>query len=201
MNFPAKPPLLETARLRLRPYAPADAPEVQRLAGDKAVAATTAAMPHPYPDGAAETWIATHAAKWAAHEEMIHAITLKATGRLVGAIGLTFAEPHERAEMGYWVGQVFWNQGYASEAGRAVIDCGFRTLGLVRIQAHHMAQNLASGRVMEKAGMSREGYSPQALKKDGQFHDLVLYGVVRGDWPGLSETTPAVPGLSAKDLR
>lgn len=201
MNFPAHPPRLETARLCLRSFAPADATEVQRLAGDQAVAATTAAMPHPYPDGAAETWIATHAPKWAAHEELVYAITLKATGRLVGAIGLTLTEPHERAELGYWVGVPFWNQGYASEAAQVVIDSGFRILGLVRIQAHHMAHNLASGRVMENAGMSREGYSPQALKKDGQFHDLILYGVVRGDWPGLIEPAPVIRGLDDNDLR
>ena len=199
MNFPRAFPVLETARLRLRPYALADAPKVQRLAGEKAVAATTASLPHPYPDGAAAVWIATHAAKWADHEEMIFAITLKGSGEMLGAIGLVLSPAHEKAELGYWMGLPYWNKGYASEAARAVIDCGFRSLGLNRIQAHHMAVNPASGRVMEKAGMTREGVSPQALKKTGQFHDLVFYGVLRRDWPGLPESTPAIPGLPDND--
>lgn len=195
MNFPANIPVLTTPRLRLRPYAAADAPAVQRLAAAKAVAATTAALPHPYPEGAAEAWIGTHAAKWAAHEELVFAITLKTTGDLLGSIGLVLWPVHEKAELGYWIGQPHWNHGYASEAARAVIDCGFRSLGLNRIEAHHMAVNPASGRVMEKSGMTREGCSPQALKKWGRHHDLVFYGVLRADWPELPRLLPLIPGL------
>lgn len=195
MNSPTAIPLLKTPRLQLRPFAVADTNEVQRLAGDSQVAETTAALPHPYPDGAAEAWIGTHAAKWRAQEELIFAITLKTTGQLLGSISLVLTTANSRAELGYWVGVPFWNQGYASEAARAVIDCGFRTLGLNRIQAHHMARNSASGRVMEKAGMNREGRSPQALKKDGEFHDIIFYGVLRSDWPDLPELAPAIPGL------
>jgi [ribosomal protein S5]-alanine N-acetyltransferase len=183
MNFPGAFPVLETPRLRLRPYTGSDAPDLQRLAGEKAIAATTLNIPHPYPDGAAEAWIGTHAAKWAAHEELVLAITLKGTRELLGSIGLVFQDPHEKAELGYWVGVPHWSKGYASEATRAVIHYGFRTLGLNRIQAHHMADNPASGRVMEKAGISREGFSPGAIRKDGRFRDAVFYGVLRDDWP------------------
>lgn len=197
MNFPTAIPLLKTPRLRLRPFVAADASEVQRLAGDRRVAETTASLPHPYPDGAAETWIGTHAAKWHAHEELIFAITLKSTGQLLGSISLVLLTADSKAELGYWVGLPYWNQGFASEAAQAVIDCGFRTLGLNRIQAHHLASNSASGRVMEKAGMSREGRSPQALRKEGKFHDTIFYGVLRSDWPDLPELAPVIPGLPA----
>jgi len=199
MNSPAAFPVLHTPRLRLRAYSAADALDVQRLAGAKVVAATTASLPHPYPDGAAEAWIRLHAGLWAAQQELIFAITLKPAGQLVGSIGLVLRPGHEKAELGYWIGLPFWSQGYATEAARAVIDCGFRTLGLNRIEAHHMAINPASGRVMEKAGMAREGFSPQALKKDGNLHDLVFYGVLRQDWPGLPPRTP-VPGLTDHEL-
>jgi RimJ/RimL family protein N-acetyltransferase len=182
MNFPATPPVLATARLRLRPYALADAADVQRLAGDAAVAATTLLIPHPYPDGAAEAWISTHPRQWTTREGLALAITLTATGELLGSIGLMFDPAHKKAELGYWVGVPHWNRGYASEAVRAVIDYGFRTLGLNRIQAHHMAHNPASGRVMEKAGLRREGLSRHAILKNGEFHDAVFYGILRRDW-------------------
>jgi [ribosomal protein S5]-alanine N-acetyltransferase len=182
MPFPAHFPVIATPRLRLRAYTPADVPELQRLASRAEVAATTMAIPHPYPDGAAASWIATHTAKWAAHDELILAITLKATHELLGSISLTFTPAFERAEMGYWIGVPHWGRGYATEAARALIDYGFGTLRLNRIQAHHMAENLASGRVMEKVGLTREGCSPQALKKNGRFHDLIFYGVLREDW-------------------
>lgn len=182
MYFPAHPPVLDTQRLRLRPFTLEDAPAVQRLAGNAAVAATTLAVPHPYPEGAAATWISTHAARWAAHEELVLAITLTPTREFVGAISLLFCVGSERADLGYWMGAPYWNRGYTTEAARAVVDYGFRVLQLNRIQAHHMAENPASGRVMEKIGMSREGCSPQGLKKNGRFHDLIFHGLLHEDW-------------------
>ncbi|MDB6113872.1 MAG: GCN5-related N-acetyltransferase [Lacunisphaera sp.] len=185
MNFSGPLPVLETARLRLRPYARADAADLQRLAGHPAVAATTQNIPHPYPDGAAEKWIATHPARWLAHEGLVFACTLKDTGELLGSIGLVIEEAHEKAELGYWVGVRHWNRGYTTEAARAVVGFGFETLGLNRIQSRHFANNPASGRVMEKAGLRREGVSAGAIRKGGVFHDLVFYGLLRADWrPG-----------------
>ncbi|HVZ64077.1 MAG TPA: GNAT family N-acetyltransferase [Lacunisphaera sp.] len=175
-------PVLATPRLQLRPYEPADAPDVRRLAGDAAVAATTLMIPHPYPEGAAEAWINTHAARWAARQELVLAITLQGDGALVGSIGLMFDRPNDLAEIGYWIGVPYWNNGYATEALRAMIGYAFGTLGLHRIQAHHMVHNAASGRVMEKAGMRREGLRRQSLRKNGVYYDTVFYGVLRQDW-------------------
>ena len=89
---------------------------------------------------------------------------------------------HKIAQLGYWIGVQYWNHGYTTEATRAVIDHGFRVLGLNRIEAHHMTANAASGRVMAKAGMRREGFSSQALRKNGLLHDVVFYGVNRDAW-------------------
>jgi RimJ/RimL family protein N-acetyltransferase len=96
MLFPPEFPLIETPRLVLRAFDLTDASTVQRLAGAKEIANATALIPHPYPDGVAEQWIATHAAEWAAHRQLALAITLKPTGELIGAIGLTIAEAHAR---------------------------------------------------------------------------------------------------------
>ena len=194
MPYPALIPLIETPRLRLRPFLPADGPFVQRLAGVREVADTTLNLPHPYPNGAAESWINTHEPRWAAQEELVLAVTLKDTGDVIGAVGITFEPLHDRAELGYWIGVPFWGRGFASEAAAALVDFGFKELGLNRVQAHHMTCNPASGRVMLKLGMHREGTSLHAVKKNGRYEDVIFYGILRRDWPGCSSASPFPTG-------
>ena len=150
-------PTLTTQRLILRPFAPEDAPVVQRLAGDRAVADTTERIPHPYENGMAETWIATHPQQFRDLKECTFAIVLKDGQQVIGAVGLTLTMAHARGELGYWIGREFWNHGYCTEAARAVVEYGFSVLGLHRIHARHLTRNPASGRVMEKLGMQYEG--------------------------------------------
>ena len=171
-------PTLATARLILRPFAPEDAGTVQLFAGDREVAATTINVPHPYPDGAAAAWINSHAALWVERRAMSLAITERATGALVGATGLAITAPDRRAELGYWIGRPYWNRGYATEAARAMVEYGFGPLGLHRIMARHLARNPASGRVLEKVGMTREGVLRQHVLKWDVFEDLVVYAVL-----------------------
>lgn len=182
-------PTLTTERLILRPFDLADAPAVQRLAGDPAIADTTLNIPHPYEDGVAETWIASHQEAFSAGQSVTLAITRRGDGALLGAIGLRTNQRFDRAEMGYWVGKPYWNQGYASEAARALIGYGFGQLGLNRIYAHHLVRNPASGRVMEKAGMAYEGTLRQHVKKNDVYEDLRLYAVLRNDPPWKPSTT------------
>ena len=171
-------PTLSTARLVLRPFALADAPEVQRLAGVREIAATTLKMPHPYPDGVAEAWISTHGSAWAERRTLTLAVTLGGDGTLIGTVGLTLVMEDRRAELGYWIGVPWWNRGFATEASRAVVDFGFGCLGLHRIMARHLARNPSSGRVMEKLGMTKEGVLRHHVLKWGEFEDLVVYAVL-----------------------
>ena len=153
-------PRLRTERLVLRAFSADDAPTVQRLAGDREVASTTLTIPHPYEDGMAVT---------------------TETDGLVGAVGLHLKLEHLRAELGYWIGVPFWNRGYATEAAEAVMRFGFDELGLNRIQAGHFARNPASGRVMEKLGMTLEAVRREHVLKDDELEDLVLYAVLESD--------------------
>ncbi|MGE5176133.1 MAG: GNAT family N-acetyltransferase [Hyphomicrobiales bacterium] len=177
----ATPSTLKTARLLLRPFSLADAPEVRRLAGDRANADTTLAIPHPYPEGAAEEWIATHAPRFADGTLANFAVTRAADGVLLGAIGLMIVPDHARAEVGYWIGVPYWGQGVATEAARAVLDYGFDGLGLHRIQAHYLTRNPASGRVLAKIGMRPEGIRRHAIRKWGVFEDLAACALLATD--------------------
>jgi RimJ/RimL family protein N-acetyltransferase len=98
---------------------------VQLLAGDRAVAATTKNIPHPYEDGMAKTWISLHQERFDKGEDVVFAIVLKAGGELIGAIGLVLKLNQENAELGYWIGKPFWGQGYCTEAGRGVLKYAF----------------------------------------------------------------------------
>ena len=69
-----------------------------------------------------------------------------------------------------------------TEALRAVVRFGFEEMNLNRIEAQHETANPASGRVMEKVGMRKEGVLRQRLRNKGKFVDVALYAVLRGDW-------------------
>ena len=179
-------PTLDTARLVLRPFTLADAPTVQRLAGADEVADTTLNIPHPYPDGAAEQWIATHAENFKAGDSATFAIVLRATAELCGAIGLDISRRHRRAELAYWIGVPYWNQGHATEAATALLTYGFTALQLNRIHARHVTRNPASGRVMQKIGMTFEGIQREHFRKDDRFEDVANYGILRHEWESRS---------------
>jgi len=177
-----KRPTLETQRLILRPFELSDAPRVQLLAGDRAVAATTKTIPHPYEDGVAEKWIGSHQERFDDRKEAVLAITLKARGELIGAMGLTLNLEQERAELGYWIGKPYWNRGYCTEAASAVLRYAFTDLRLNRLHAHHFSINPASGRVMQKIGMRHEGHLRQHVKKWGEFLDVETYGILHSEF-------------------
>jgi [ribosomal protein S5]-alanine N-acetyltransferase len=181
-------PTLSSDRLVLRAMTLDDAKDVQRLAGDRNIAATTSLIPHPYPDGAAEAWISTHDSEFAVGKGAVWAVTLRDNGELIGAIGLTIDAESERAEMGYWIGVPYWGKGYMTEAARRTLKYAFEERRLTRVFAHHFHTNPASGRVMEKIGMKREGVLRRHYKKWGAFVDCVYFGVLREEYeaPGSS---------------
>ncbi len=174
-------PELRTERLLLRPFIPQDAATVQQLARDRAIADTTLNIPHPYPDDLAAKWISAHAPRFRDGRGAIFAITLLADGSLVGSIGLVTHPTHNRAELGYWMGRPYWNQGYTTEAARAIIRYGFEDLGLNRIFAYHFRRNPASERVMQKIGMQSEGMLRQHVQKWGVYEDLGIYAILKSN--------------------
>jgi RimJ/RimL family protein N-acetyltransferase len=175
-------PRIRTERLWLRPFELADAPAVQRLAGEREIASTTGNIPHPYEDGMAEEWIGKHRAGFEHGERSNFAIELSEENELIGSIGLAIDQANESAGLGYWIGLPYWNRGYATETGRAMLEYGFGELGLNRIHAGFFSRNPASGRVMEKLGMRYEGCLRQAVKKWGIFEDLQQYAILRQEF-------------------
>ena len=174
-----KIPTLETKRLRLRPFELSDAKDVQRLAGNWSVASMTANIPYPYEDGMAETWISGHEDLFSKEQCVYFAIILKRDNILVGAINLINIVKGHQAELGYWIGKPFWNQGFCTEACHAILHYAFTELSLLRVHACHASRNPASGRVMQKMGMHHEGTRRQHFKKRNICDDSELYVILK----------------------
>jgi len=173
-------PRLKTQRLCLGPFHQHDALIVQTLAGEFDVARTTLNIPHPYPHGAAETWIASHLLAFLERKSLTLAIRLH-DDQLIGAISLSIKEAHHHGELGYWIGKSFWGHGYCTEAARSVLQYGFESLCLQRMFAYHMSLNPASGRVMQKIGMKHEGRLRGHIFRFNQQHDIEIYGILRSE--------------------
>ncbi len=108
------------------------------------------------------------------------AITLKGDGRLIGNAGIRQGSggAHE-GEIGYELAPDEWGRGYATEAARAVVRFGFEELGLRRVSAWCVADNVASARVLEKVGLTLEGRLRDKEQYKGRYWDVLMYGMVR----------------------
>lgn len=179
---------LKTKRLLIRPFALSDASEVDRLLNDREIASNTRSIPFPYPPGMGATRIRDQQVKWKAGDAYVFAMCLLGTGQLMGGVGLEIDKENHQAELGYWLGREYWNQGYCSEAAVVLIEYGLGHLGLHRIHAHHLTRNPASGRVLEKIGMQREGLLRGHSRKWGVFEDIVMYGILATDPRGVGQT-------------
>ncbi|HVF38372.1 MAG TPA: GNAT family N-acetyltransferase [Gemmatimonadaceae bacterium] len=184
-------PQLQTLRLVLRPFTYSDAPLVQTHVSDRRVADTTLNIPHPYPPGGAEEWISRHEAAWMAGEGATYAIIRRADATLLGAIALGLSPQNSAAELGYWIAVPYWNQGFCTEAGIALLNFAFTDFGLNRIQARHLVRNPSSGRVMQKLGMQLEGVHRQSVRKWDRYEDVAVYGILSDEWRSLSATRKA----------
>jgi RimJ/RimL family protein N-acetyltransferase len=135
-------------------------------------------FPHPYTRRDAEEWLALTTGQ---QPPLNFAIVFQ--GGPIGGIGLELYEDVLRGcgELGYWLGEEHWGRGLATEAVRAVVPYAFEKLELRRLQALAYAANVASARVLEKAGFQLEGTLRRQVVKDGRVMDALLYSRLRDD--------------------
>jgi RimJ/RimL family protein N-acetyltransferase len=145
---------------------------VQDLAADERIADTTANIPHPYPEGEAERWLASVAERTEAGTLRAFAITTSDADVLKGVISLMDLD-EASAEVGFWVGVPHWGQGLAGGALGQLCTLAKDELGLESLRARVLARNPASARVLERNGFAcierataRCGYRQQAEPTD-----------------------------------
>ncbi len=146
---------VRTERLLLRPGWPEDAPALYRGIADEGIVRNLASAPWPYRLGDAQAFLATERDPGQASF-----LIFRRTGgapEFVGTIGVGNRPGDGALELGYWVARPQWGKGYATEAGRAVIQLARHALRIDKLSSSHFLDNPASGRVLEKLGFRRTG--------------------------------------------
>lgn len=156
---------IASARLVLRFPRPGDEDAITAGIGQRDVAWNLGRAPWPYERAHAEAWIARCVDDRAAGRELAFVITHPKHG-LIGSIGLKHIDG-AIWEIGYWLAQPFWGQGFVSEAARTLLDWSDNYLGIERYVSGHFIDNPASGRVLEKLGFEVAG-------------EVMLSGMARG---------------------
>jgi RimJ/RimL family protein N-acetyltransferase len=151
-----------TPRLRLRRPAESDAASIIAVAGDWEVARRLARIPHPYTREHFRFFMDSVVAA-----EPTWAIVWRRTAQLIGVIGLHPNDSGQSAEVGYYIARPFWGQGFATEAAQVIVRTGFEVFRYVKLTSGYQADNLASGRVLEKLGFEPCGRSTRHCLADG----------------------------------
>ena len=111
------------------------------------------------------------------------AIVLRESSKLIGNCGIRLNQGNDReADIGFELSPEFWGRGFATEAGNAMVEFGFSELKLHRISSWCIADNAASGRVLEKLGLRLEGRLRQNEHFKSRWWDTLLYGMFAQDW-------------------
>ncbi|HVG18308.1 MAG TPA: GNAT family N-acetyltransferase [Blastocatellia bacterium] len=133
-------------------------------------------IPYPYTLADARRWIEKEASEASSTNYAIDV-----GGAAVGAIGLTLYDDVFRrsAEIGYWLGEEYWGKGIVTEAVQALTDYAFSNFDLRRIYAGVFEWNLASMRVLEKAGYQFEARLRKHVTKEGETIDQFIYAILR----------------------
>jgi RimJ/RimL family protein N-acetyltransferase len=173
---------IHTSRLLLRRFRPADLPDLLEFVAHPSVANEVQEM------GTSEAEILDYIGTqnnfqpFELQKVFDLAIERKGDRKLIGIV-TTIVKQHRKAEIGYGLGIDHRRCGYATEAVKALIDTCFSELKLHRVQAISSSGNLASIAVIERLGLKLEGRLREANRREGQWCDLLYYGVLENEWP------------------
>jgi len=174
---------IETPRLLLRQFKKTDWKEVHEYAADPEVARFMEWGPNTVDDTVDFVDMALRHQKENPRSFFDFAVTLKDSGKLIGACGFRLHPVLvEQAEIGYTYNRNYWRQGYGSEACTAMIEVGFSKLDLHRMFATCDANNAGSAGVLRKCGMRQEGHFVQDKKIKDKWRDTLLFAILRSEW-------------------
>ena len=172
------PEIIECGNVRLRAWRMDDVDSLVRHANDALVSRGLGhRFPYPYTDQDARIFIGQ-----GLHLPDEKTWAIEINGEASGGIGVHPGEGVERhsAELGYWLGRAYWNEGIASAAVAAMVPHAMHELRLYRLQARVFADNPASMRVLQKCGFVHEATLHKLVVKDDRVLDMLIYAITRG---------------------
>jgi ribosomal-protein-alanine N-acetyltransferase len=174
---------IRTERLLLREFREDDFGDVHAYAADPLVARFMDWGPNTHDETVFFMGLKLKEQTRWPRDEVSLAVEHLADARVIGSIRLAVSDRANLAgDFGYSLNNAYWRQGYATEAAQAVIDAGFRALGLHRVWAECDVENVGSWGVMEKLGMRREAHFRDGKLIKGAWRDRYLYAILAADW-------------------
>jgi len=175
----ARPRILETERLTLRPPVLADASAIARLANDRRIAENTRRLPHPYSDVDAARFV-----RALADHESETAFLITHLDAPIGLVGIN-RPAAGGAELGYWLGADHWGRGFGTEAARAAVDYFFEESEEDVLLGHARVSNPASRNILEKCGFQWTGVELHRFEVLGSSAPVDAFRLTRGVWTSL----------------
>ncbi|GAB3342217.1 GNAT family N-acetyltransferase [Marilutibacter aestuarii] len=177
-----QPPVLEGARIRLRPYRDDDLPAFFALRADPVAMRYGSHPAWTHPDQARDRFESSRHHN-APDRQVCWAIAARDDDRLLGSVALFHINAAQRlADIGYMLETASWGRGLATEATTLALDHAFAALGLRRIEADIDPRNAGSCRLAERLGFVHEGRLRERWEIAGETCDTSLYGLLARDW-------------------
>jgi len=168
---------LKSGNIILRPLRLTDAARLAELANNEKISRNLRdGFPHPYKLADAESYLQKFS-----NQDPVTFFGIDYNGEYVGNIGLVPGQDIYRksAEIGYFIGEPYWNKGIISKAVNLISDYGFNKLDIIRIHTGVFEYNTASQKVLEKCGFTKEGIFRKSVFKQGKLWDEIRYAKLK----------------------
>lgn len=169
--------MIDLGQIKLRNWQEKDYKSLSKNANNKKIWDNLRdEFPYPYTEMAAREWI-----KIANQDQPLTNFAIEYKGKAVGGIGIILQTDifRKSAEIGYWLGEKYWNKGIASKALKAMIEYSFNHFDINRLFAHVFDSNIASIRVMTKCGFKKEAQLSKAVIKNNQLQDCLIFSLLK----------------------
>jgi len=173
---------LKSGNITLRPLRLSDAVRLAELANNEKISRNLRdGFPHPYTLADAESFLGKFT-----NQDPVTFFGIDYLDEYVGNIALVPGQDIYRksAEIGYFIGEPYWNKGIVSKAVNLITDYGFNQLNILRIHTGVFEYNTASQKVLEKCGFVMEGVFRKSVYKQGQLWDEIRYSKLK---PGIDQ--------------
>jgi [ribosomal protein S5]-alanine N-acetyltransferase len=173
---------LKSGNIVLRPLRISDAGRLAVLANNEKISCNLRdGFPHPYTPADAENFLAKFT-----NQDPVTFFGIEYNGEHVGNMSLVPGQDVYRksAEIGYFIGEPYWNKGIVTNAVKLITEYGFNQLDFIRIHTGVFEYNTASMRVLEKCGFIKEGVFRKSIVKKGKIWDEIRYAKIKPGFEG-----------------